>query len=434
MKKRMRKQLSAPGLLGAMRLSFSAIKDPLAEKARYSLVDCLMSGLAVFSLKCPSLLDFDEKRKDRCVVHNLKTLYGVEQAPCDTRLRERLDEVEPSLLQRAYKSGFRALQRGKALPLFEFSDGYYLIAIDGTGLFHSSSIHCENCRIKQHRDGRVSYNHQMLSSVMVHPEQSVVIPMLSEPILREDGGAKNTCERTACKRLLMQMRSMHPALKMLVVEDALYANAPHLELLKQLNYRYLIGVKPADHAWLFDYVGACQPDRVTLKQDKKSYQLSFVNDAPLNASRDDIRVNFIDCEEIDAKGKRQHFTWITDMPVTKKNVYQLMRGARARWHIENETFNTLKNQGYSFEHNFGHGYRYLSSVFAHLMILAFLIDQLQQLCCPLFQKALKACLKKKNLWEQLRNYFRCSFIESWEALFHALVIKPDLYLAHPNTS
>jgi hypothetical protein len=71
---------------------------------------------------------------------------------------------------------------------------------------------------------------------------------------------------------------------------------------------------------------------------------------------------------------------------------------------------------------------YLSSVFAHLMMLAFLIDQLQQLCCPLFQKALKACLKKKSLWELLRNYFRCSLIESWEALFHALVVKPDLYL------
>ena len=109
----------------------------------------------MFGLKCPSLLDFDEKRKDRCVVHNLKTLYGVEQAPCDTRLRERLDEVDPRLLRRAYKSGFRAAQRGKVLPLFEFLDGYYLISNDGTGLFHSVTIHCDNCRIKQHRDGRV---------------------------------------------------------------------------------------------------------------------------------------------------------------------------------------------------------------------------------------------------------------------------------------
>jgi hypothetical protein len=37
------------------------------------------------------------------------------------------------------------------------------------------------------------------------------------------------------------------------------------------------------------------------------------------------------------------------------DVEPVMRGGRARWKIENETFNTLKNQGYNFEHNYGHG-------------------------------------------------------------------------------
>ena len=49
----------------------------------------------------------------------------------------------------------------------------------------------------------------------------------------------------------------------------------------------------------------------------------------------------------------------------------LMWGGRARWKIENETFNTLKNQGYHFEHNYGHGYQHLSVVLAMLMLLAF---------------------------------------------------------------
>ena len=64
-----------------------------------------------------------------------------------------------------------------------------------------------------------------------------------------------------------------------------------------------------------------------------------------------------------------------------------MRGGRARWKIENETFNTLKNQGYHLEHNYGHGEQNLSVVLALLMMLAFLVDQVQQLCCPLFQAA-----------------------------------------------
>ena len=60
-----------------------------------------------------------------------------------------------------------------------------------------------------------------------------------------------------------------------------------------------------------------------------------------------------------------------------------MRGGRARWKIENETFNTLKNLGYNFEHNYGHGKKYLSTVFGLLMMLAFLLDQIQELCCTL---------------------------------------------------
>ena len=73
--------------------------------------------------------------------------------------------------------------------------------------------------------------------------------------------------------------------------------------------------------------------------------------------------------------------------LTPDNVDVIMRGGRARWKIENETFNTLKNQGYHLEHNYGHGEQNLSVVFAMLMMLAFLVDQTQQLCCPVFQAA-----------------------------------------------
>src|SRR5262249_1137115 len=76
-------------------------------------------------------------------------------------------------------------------------------------------------------------------------------------------------------------------------------------------------------------------------------------------------------------------SWVTDLWVSKRTVFHLMRGGRARWKIENETFNTLKNQGYHFEHNYGHGEQNLSVVFATLMMLAFLVDQTPQLCCAL---------------------------------------------------
>jgi hypothetical protein len=106
-----------------------------------------------------------------------------------------------------------------------------------------------------------------------------------------------------------------------------------------------------------------------------------------------------------------------------------MCGARARWKIENETFNTLKTQGYNFEHNYGHGYKNLSTIMGCLMMLAFLIDQIQQLCCPLFQAALKKCKKRIRLWEKLRNWFLTFFIDSWEAFFVAIADPPDFRLS-----
>ncbi len=82
------------------------------------------------------------------------------------------------------------VQRGKELRLFEFCQGYYLVSIDGTGVFHSESVHCEHCCEKHNRGGRVSYYHQLMSAVMVHPHQKVVLPLMNEPIQKSDGQKK----------------------------------------------------------------------------------------------------------------------------------------------------------------------------------------------------------------------------------------------------
>ena len=101
------------------------------------------------------------------------------------------------------------------------------------------------------------------------------------------------------------------------------------------------------------------------------HRFRYLNAAPLNDTHFELEVNFLQYWETRPDGKAQHFSWVTDLPIDDANVMALMRGARARWRIENETFNTLKNQGYCFEHNFGHGERHLSTVFAYLMMLAF---------------------------------------------------------------
>jgi hypothetical protein len=111
-----------------------------------------------------------------------------------------------------------------------------------------------------------------------------------------------------------------------------------------------------------------------------------------------------------------------------------MKGGRSRWKIENETFNTLKNQGYHFEHNFGHGYKHLSTVMAMLMFLAFLIDQAQETCCKLFQRALKNVKRRIRLWSKMRVLFEEYFIPSWDVLYEAIASGSNKATLVPNTS
>jgi len=117
----------------------------------------------------------------------------------------------------------------------------------------------------------------------------------------------------------------------------------------------------------------------------------------------------------------RHSPHVTDLKITRQSALPIMRGGRCRWKIENETFNTLKNQGYHFEHNFGHGKQHLSVVFSVLMMLAFLIDQVQQISSPLFNAVWDKLGSKRAYWDNIRSHFRHFIFHSMEHLYRAIL-------------
>src|SRR5919108_2803560 len=417
-----RKHLSADALFRLVRTGVDHIPDYRPADVDIALSDVLMSAFAMFSLKAPSLLAFDKERAE----DNLHTIYGIQRVPCDTYMREILDPVSPKWLRPVFTSIFGQLQRGKALEAMTFLEGHYLLALDGTEYFSSKTIHCASCLHRVHRNGSCTYYHQMLGAAIIHPDQRAVIPLMPEPIVQHDGTGKNDCERNAAKRFVAKLRHDHPHLKFIVTEDSLSSNAPHIETLQAHGLRYILGVKEGDHTALFQQVQAAEhAGHVTSyeRHDRAAglvHRFRFLNDVPLNASNVEVRVNFIEYWEM-GPDKVQHFSWVTDLRVTKRHVYKLMRGGRARWKIDNETCNTLQNQGYHFEHNYGHGEQHLSVVFAMLMMLAFLVDQAQQLCCALFQAVWLKLGSKRLLWERMRALFYTYALMSMRQLFEALL-------------
>jgi Transposase DDE domain len=420
-----RKHLSADSLVRLLRARFDRIADPRGRNADIPLGDALMSAFAMFALKDPSLLAFDERRLDPN--DNFRSIYLLDRIPCDTQMRAILDPVAPAALRPVFSDIFRRLQRGKVLERFVYLNGHYLISLDGTKYFSSKKVHCPSCLVKHHRNGSVTYQHQMLGACLVHPDLKEVIPLAPEPIINQDGHNKNDCERNATRRWLQHFRREHPRLPVIVIEDALSANAPHLRDLRDHGMHYIISVKPGDHAFLFqqlhdaDQAGRTQTLTEVEPATGMLHHYRFHHNVPLNESNPDELVNVLEYWEIDRHGNGQYFSWITDLALSPDSVYAVMRGGRARWKIENETFNTLKNQGYHFEHNYGHGVQNLSVVLALLMLLAFLVDQTQQLCCPLFQAAWRKAGSKRHLWEEVRTFFRIFRFDSWAELLTALI-------------
>src|ERR1700733_996936 len=121
----LRKHLSADALIQLVRSRLATIPDSRPPDVAISLTDALMSAFAMFSLKDPSLLAFDRRRGE----DNLRSLFGLENVPCDTQMRTILDEVSPEDLRPAFRDVFRQLQRGKALEPLVYYQGCYLLSL-----------------------------------------------------------------------------------------------------------------------------------------------------------------------------------------------------------------------------------------------------------------------------------------------------------------
>lgn len=406
--------------------AFQKITDHRKSNTRFSLPNVLKAAFAMFSLKAPSLLNF--KKQSDPEAHNLRSIYLLtEDIPCDSQMRATLDPVKPGLLRTLFRSFLLQLKQAGVLRDYYYWGKFVIVSMDGVEHFCSTNIHCPHCTTRTHRDGKVSYHHASLAAVLVHPAHSEVFPLDFEPLLKEDGEKKNDCERNAAKRLCAALHTAYPELELLVVEDALHANAPHLRQITGYGWKYVVNVKPDSHESLFkQFAGReARGDVGRLVQttpDKVQHRYTWTSQLCLNESALDVPVNFLRYEEIRPDGTVTTWTWATNLPLTQRTVERVMRAGRSRWKIENETFNTLKNQGYHFEHNYGHGVNHLATNLALLMFLAFLVDQIQQRCCKTFQRLRQGLGSKTKLWETLRSAFQMLTFSSMENLFRHLAL------------
>ena len=352
-------------------------------------------------------------------------------------MRDILDNVDSEHYRSIFKSLLEALRRDKHLEPYRLpftQGGLYYVAFDGSQYHSSTTIHCEHCLRKEHKNGTV-YQHQALQPAMMHPDLKQVIPLMPEAISNNAGRTKQDCEQEAMKRALVTLKQTHPRMPFLIGGDSLFAHTPTVQLLTTLDMRYLLTCKPGDHKYLMKWLNEFPDWPWTQWQDNKgrSHRYRWRNDVPLVDSNNTPRVNYLEYQLLNDKGKVTYRGgWITDLEITRHNVERMVRTGRCRWKIENECFNTLKNQGYHMTHNFGHGNRHLAHNMYLSILLAFSLHQLLELTDEAFQMCRQAYGSKRNLWENIRVLCQQFIIQDWYWLMAWLLDKENEHFTLEN--
>jgi len=423
---KLRSEVSMDKLVDNIRQKLLSLPDPRNRTISLPFHDLVMSGFAMFNLKYPSMHRFENQTESER--KNLKNLFKIENLCSDAALKNNLDQIDPSSLRDLYAENLNLLKKTGVLKEYRTRDGYLIASVDGVQHFSSKKIHCDNCLCRKHKNGETTYHHSMLCAALVNPYQREVFIIGSEPIVKQDGEQKNDCERNAAKRLFSWFSDNYKDEKFIFVEDALYANGPHLKQILKNQWEFIVNIKPGSHKKLFTLFET----RKKMKSAKfyeftdkagTIHRFWYDNNLPLNGTATDLRIGVLMYEETKKNGKVQKFSWATSFNLTKRNVEKIMKIGRSRWKIENETFNTLKNQGYHFDHNYGHGFQHLSTFLAYLMLLAFQTDQIFQRCNSLFNRIWNKAKTKAKLWEVLRSVFMIKIIYSFNELFETLAFQ-----------
>ncbi|WP_250310659.1 transposase [Rickettsia endosymbiont of Oedothorax gibbosus] len=422
-------------------LSFSAIRSMIADKfagiedrrgvnSSNSIADIMLSGLACMYFQSVSLLEFQRRMERKEQRNNLRSMFTVQSLPSDQGMRNVIDQVDSDVTFRPiFKELFSKLQRGKHLEQYQIFPGKYLLNVDGTQYYSSDKVSCKRCLIRGHKNNQY-HCHQVLQGAIVKFGLRQVIPVMPEEIRVQDGDEKEDCETNAFKRFLTRFRKDHDKLGIIINADALYATTPVIETIRDHKANYIFKVKPNNHKTLMDNVQSVDKSKIeTLSLRRNKLIIEWVNDVELFTSTK-VRTNYIAAWELvpqkDGSNKSQYYgKWITDLEITSDNAKTIIDGARARWKIENECFNSLKNHGYNIEHNYGHGSENLCYNFYNFTLLAFTIHQIHQLVDKLFQEMREQFGRLGSLWERIRSLVDLFFFESMEMLWEILAGKRD---------
>ncbi len=393
----------------------------------YEMRELVIAAFSVFFTQCPSFLEHQKLMKKRRGKDNALSLFGLTKIPSDNQIRALLDPIPASTISGAFDSVWTWLTENKILNNFEYLDNQILLALDGTEYYSSKKIHCPHCNCRHHKNGSITYYHQVMTPVIVAPEKKQVINLDPEFIRKQDGKTKQDCENAAIKRWLLRNPASEKNQEITLLGDDLYSRQPICELSIKQGYNFIFVAKASSHKSLYEWLDFLEKSGELVEGQIRKYQKNkllyykykYANNVPLREAEPSLMVNWYEVEIYDSTKKKVVYrnNFITNHQLNDEKMEKIIISGRTRWKVENEGNNLLKNQGYNLEHNFGHGQENLSEILLSLNLLSFLFHNILELTNSLYKEARNALQKRKTFFNDIKALVKYEWFEDWSELF-----------------
>ncbi len=351
------------------------------KRKTYEVGEILMAGIAMFVFKRKSRNHADKSVRGN-FEQNYYTLWGL-RLPILETVDKFLRELPPEEIEMLKRELVKQLLRRKTLEKWKFRGGY-TVSVDGTGLMSFDQEPYPGCPYKTGKNGKKTWTAYVLEAKLCCGNGTAI--SLSSVWLDSSenmGDNKQDCELKAFKRLAVKLKKEYPRLPVTIVADSLYPNQGSFNICKENKWDYIFVLKDGSLKSVWEEINQLLP----LSEQKENAQerhvfedkcfkkecSRFINNIGYTPHH---TLNWLEYTKISKGEKESYFAHVTNMKITKKNVWDISLHGRMRWIIENQGFNTQKNAGYGLQHKYSRKNYWAMKNYYQLLQIAHMISQL----------------------------------------------------------
>ncbi len=389
------------------------------DKSKYELSELIVAGITMYLFKEDSRNAMNENRNEENFKKNYEVLFKMKLPHMDTvdDVMRQLDEKE---LESLKESMLKALLHKRSLHKFRFLREWFIVAVDGSGVWSFKEQHCDKCTHTTSKTGKKTYFHNVLEAKLVCAN-GFSFSLATQWIENyEEEYEKQDCETKAFKRLQNKLKLSFPRLSICIAADGLYPNEPFFNICKSNDWRFVVTFKEGNLPSVWKKVEQMMPESTenahheTIECSSKIITRDYIWINKIDYRN--IRLNFVECKEIveykkTNKKKEARFVYLTDIAIAESNVAQVVQAGRLRWKIENEGFNTQKNHGYNMQHKCSRKSWLSSKNWYQCLQIGHLINQLVERSSE-FRKQLTGKTTIKHLWKMVIAILLCGLVKA----------------------